>query len=283
MSLGCNDFGERANRNAYLRQSSCETAARLLCPIIMRRKNGFRTGFTLIELLVVIAIIGILASMTVVVIAKVRERGRKAEAQREIRALFNAITEYHADTGSYPVSSEVLALATAAHGDFTFGGAALDGVFGAPGPHSTSHSEVMAILMDRQRYPAGAPTVNFGHAKNTRQKNYLTDLITADATNLPGLGPDLVFRDPWGNPYVITFDLNFDENCQDVLYARASVSREKAATGFNGLFNAGDATGNSDEFRYRGGVMIWSLGPDKKADTNAANAGVNKDNVLSWK
>jgi len=249
----------------------------------MRRQNGFRAGFTLIELLVVIAIIGILASMTVVVIARVREQGRKTEARREIHALFNAINAYHADTGSYPVSSEVLALATAAHGDFTFGGAALDGVFGAPGPHSANNSEVIAILMDRERYPTGAPTVNFGHAKNTRQKNYLIDLTTADATNLPGLGPDLVFRDPWGNPYIISFDLNFDENCQDVIYAKASVSREKAAAGFNGLFNSRDATGNSDEFQYRGGVMIWSLGPDKKADINAANAGFNKDNILSWK
>ncbi len=44
-------------------------------------------AFTLIELLVVIAIIGILASMTMVVIAKIREQGRKAEAQREIHAL----------------------------------------------------------------------------------------------------------------------------------------------------------------------------------------------------
>jgi len=30
--------------------------------------------------------------------------------------------------------------------------------------------------------------------------------------------------------------------------------------------------------------MVWSFGPDKKADnqTTKANSGVNKDNVLSW-
>jgi hypothetical protein len=29
--------------------------------------------------------------------------------------------------------------------------------------------------------------------------------------------------------------------------------------------------------------MVWSAGPDQKVDINVkANAGVNKDNVLSW-
>jgi hypothetical protein len=31
-------------------------------------------------------------------------------------------------------------------------------------------------------------------------------------------------------------------------------------------------------------VMVWSAGPDKMIDpTKPANAGVNKDNILSWK
>jgi hypothetical protein len=90
-----------------------------------------------------------------------------------------------------------------------------------------------------------------------------------------------VFRDPWGNPYVITFDLNFDENCHDALYANSSVSQENEATGFNGLFNSINATGTSNDFQYRGGVMIWSLGPDKKADPKQkANVAPNKDNIF---
>src|SRR5438132_546510 len=138
----------------------------------MRRRIASFRGFTLIELLVVIAIIGILVSMTLVVIAKVREEGRKTEAKREIRALYNAIVEYHADTGSYPVSNDALALAIAAHGDFTLGGASLDAVFGGPGAWSRNNSEVMAILMDRTKYQDGTPTANVGHVNNTRQRNY---------------------------------------------------------------------------------------------------------------
>jgi hypothetical protein len=98
--------------------------------------------------------------------------------------------------------------------------------------------------------------------------------------SLPGVGPDLVYRDPWGNPYIISLDMNYDEKCRDALYQKSSVSQEAGASGFTGLFNS---TGVSDQFEYRGHVMIWSLGSDRKANAGPANAGFNKDNILSWK
>jgi hypothetical protein len=56
----------------------------------------------------------------------------------------------------------------------------------------------------------------------------------------------------------------------------------------NGLVNP-DTTKN-DNFQYHGKVMVWSAGPDGQIDPNLgnlaggrANAGANKDNVLSWK
>ncbi len=141
----------------------------------------------------------------------------------------------------------------------------------------------MAILMDRDRYPAtGAPTVNFGHVKNTRRTIYLNSVFQADSASLPGLGPDLVYRDPWGNPYIITFDLNFDEDCRDVFYARSTVSKD--TSGYDNGLTSADPSGATDDFQYRGKVMIWSLGPDKKADEKQkANTPPNRDNILSWK
>jgi len=228
-----------------------------------------RGAFTLIELLVVIAIIGILASLSLVVISKVRERGRVTEANREIAALKNAILEYYGDTGHYPVSDAVVKIANG--GDFTY-------------DRVVNNSEVMAVLMDRERYMDGSPTINFGHAKNTKQKFYLSAIPMVDTTNLPGFGPDLVFRDPWGNAYVISLDLNYDGNCRDGVYAISKVSKENGAAGFNGLFNASDSSGSSDNFAYHGGVMIWSKGRDGRVDvTSGANDPPNKDNVLSWK
>jgi hypothetical protein len=48
----------------------------------------------------------------------------------------------------------------------------------------------------------------------------------------------------------------------------------------NGLSNP---DGSADNFQHNGPVMVWSAGPDKLVDPSAkADAGANKDNVLSW-
>jgi prepilin-type N-terminal cleavage/methylation domain-containing protein len=132
-----------------------------------------REAFTLIELLVVVAIIGILASLSLVVISKVREQGRIAEAKREISALKNAILEYHADTGRFPVSEAAVKMAGS--GDFTY-----DATMG--------NAEVMAVLMNRERYMDGSPTINSGHVKNTKQKFYLSAIPMVDAQICRGSG-----------------------------------------------------------------------------------------------
>ena len=70
---------------------------------------------------------------------------------------------------------------------------------------------------------------------------------SVDPTPLPGVGNDLVYRDPWGNPYVITMDLNYDEQCQDAFYSLNMVSSSSpgnANSGINGLINP-DGTGTT--------------------------------------
>jgi hypothetical protein len=99
---------------------------------------------------------------------------------------------------------------------------------------------------------------------------------------LAGVGPDLVYRDPWGNPYLISIDVNYDEKCRDAFYKTISVSQQNGSVGHNGLNNTIDVT--KDLYEYNGGVMVWSVGPDKKANLNQkANKDDNKDNILSWK
>jgi hypothetical protein len=155
------------------------------------------------------------------------------------------------------------------------------------GPWSSNNSEVIAILMDLEKYPSGASnTANFAHAKNPQRTLFLNAKMVGNSVS-PGVGQDLVYRDPWGNPYIITMDLNYDGNCADAFYKLRSISQNAAAAGFNGLFNPSDPTGLSDDYEYHGGVMVWSLGPDKQANTSNppggnATQGVNQDNVLSW-
>ena len=106
-------------------------------------------------------------------------------------------------------------------------------------------------------------------------------------TPLAGVGNDLVYRDPWGNPYIISMDLNYDDNCQDAFYCKKQVSQNGTTgsgnAGFNGLNSPGVIAGQSDNFMFHGKVMVWSAGPDGKVDpSKAANTDVNKDNILSW-
>jgi prepilin-type N-terminal cleavage/methylation domain-containing protein len=242
-----------------------------------------RAGFTLVELLVVIAIIGILASLLLPVLAAVKRAAQKAKAKTEETSLVQAIEGYDSIYGRFPVSTNAQLAATAAVSDFTYGG-----IFGGANilnsNYSVTNDEVIAILMDLPTYPvSGNKTVNYNHAKNPQQHIFLNAHMSGD-TNSPGVGTDLVYRDPWGNPYVITMDLNYDESCKDAFYCKSVVSGPGGANtnpGLNGLFNP-DTT-QSDNFQFHGKVMVWSAGPDGKIDSGtSANLGFNKDNVLSW-
>ncbi len=95
----------------------------------------------------------------------------------------------------------------------------------------------------------------------------------------PGIGKDGNYRDPWGNPYVVTLDLDYDGYCVDPVYSQPAVGpsmvqhlrRIEVRTNKFGMI----------ELPYP--VLIWSLGPDGKADpTIPADQGVNRDNILSW-
>jgi prepilin-type N-terminal cleavage/methylation domain-containing protein len=245
-------------------------------------------AFTIVEMLVVIAIISILAALLLPALARAKITAQKRQAAMEISQIVGAIQQYDSVYGRFPVSSQAqsAAAALAPPGDFTYGGSFSNSVHALmevyTGVYKTNNNEVMAILLDVTNI--AVTSVNMNHQKNPQQTIFLIAKMTDDPT-MPGVGPDLVYRDPWGNPYVITMDLSYDEQCQDVFYQLRAVSQSQpdSPTGINGLVNMTDDKGDGDNFRYRGKVMVWSAGPDKMIDTGSpANAGVNKDNILSW-
>ncbi len=229
---------------------------------IKSQKSSLASAFTLIELLVVIGIIGLLAAMLMPVFSKGALEAKKKTTKVEMRSLEVAITSYDVTYSRFP------AKATGAS-DLTFGYASA--VAGVP-----ANSEVMVILMD---IPTG---VNINHAMNPSGATTFPVHQVSD-TNSPGLSTiDYQLRDPWGHPYVITMDLDGDKRCRDAFYSTA-VSRfpgsQGPGPGYNGLVDHGNG------FELDAPVMIWSLGPDGKYDdstTAKANAGANKDNILSW-
>jgi len=250
-----------------------------------------RAGFTLIELLVVIAIIAILAAMLLPVLAAAKNHAKKVKAGLEVQDIATAIQHYDSTYGRFPVSSGVQA--AAGTNDFTYGGSVL-GAFtsaqlGGAQNYTTNNSEVIAILMDITTYPSnGTPTANFNHQKNPQQTIFLNAKMSGwdpsqPGTPQPGVGNDLVYRDPWGNPYVISMDLNYDEQTKDAFYSLSAVSKQNGSAGYNGLVDPTDPNGNDNNFQYHGKVMVWSAGQDGKIDpADPATDWENKNNVLSW-
>jgi prepilin-type N-terminal cleavage/methylation domain-containing protein len=260
--------------------------------------NHFR-AFTLVEMLVVIAIIGILAAILLPVLAGARKAAQKSQAKVEISQIVGAIQQYDSVYGRFPVSSgtpsaQSAAAATTPPGDYTYGAGFQSPTVGSPvnlvnATYAMSNCEVIAILMDLTTNAVTHQIVNWNHAKNPQQTIFLNAKMSGWDPSQPGLpaggvGNDLVYRDPWGNPYVISMDLNYDEQCQDAFYSLTQVSSTappaNPPSGINGLANP---DGTLNNYRYHGKVMVWSAGPDGMIDNNAsADKGANKDNILSW-
>ena len=199
----------------------------------------FRAAFTLIELLVVISIIGLLAGILLPVLSAAKKKAKIAQARTEMVNLLGAINGYQNDYTSAPASKNIAGAGV----DYTF---------------TTTNNEVLFILMAKDTAP-NPPNPN--NSRNPQKHSYF-DAKLAPNNSAPGLGSDHVFRDPWGNPYIITLDLNYDNSCDISPYIPYVKPPTVPSTP-----------------PIPGSAAIRSKGPDGKEGTNEER----KDDRVSWK
>jgi len=217
---------------------------------------GFLGSFLIVFFIV------FLVSLLIPASPHVGRAARLAKAKIEMSALVQSIESYHAVYGHMPVSPAVLHAAQS--GSFTYGALIPSPKLPSPigtlvGGQVVLNSELIAVHMDLTNYPGnpGQATINTNHWLNPQQTMFLNPHQVADTLS-PGVGADLVYRDPWGTPYVITINLSETNQCQDAFYGRPALPATTQ-------------------------VMVWSAGPDKQINTSAPrDQAENQDNVVSW-
>jgi prepilin-type N-terminal cleavage/methylation domain-containing protein len=195
------------------------------------------TAFTLIELLVVIAIIAILIGLAFPSFQGVRDQAMRMQAKNDLIQIVTSVNAYFSEYGKYP-------LTPATPTDTTYGA-------------TTTNEQLFNILR--------AVTLT----ENPRRIVFLSPPDAKDANN-PRAGISSApastgqYFDPWGKPYLIRLDTDYDNQVPNP-YAQ----------------NAGNAP------FLRSGVIAWSFGKDGLSQSTAAspankNSGPNRDDVISW-
>ncbi len=223
------------SRDLFARSVVAHADSTLPSPIGSCPHNVKRGAFTLIELFVVMATIGILLGLAFPAFTSVQNSARKTQAKNDLVQIVTAVNAFYTEYGKYPTAATTDA-----------------GALVGPGGTST------LSLFNELRGIVGASI-------NLRQIVFISPQDAKDQNN-PQNGiktSDGQLYDPWGTPYAVDMDANYDNQI------------------------ANPYTIGAGSTPLRNGVIAWSFGKDKTSSTvpgPAANkaAGTALDDVISW-
>jgi prepilin-type N-terminal cleavage/methylation domain-containing protein len=200
-------------------------------------------GFTLVELLTVIAIIAVLMALLFPAANAVKDAARKTQAKNDLTNIANAVKAYYTEYGKYPCGSHT-------------GQDAQD--------YLTANDNDRKTLFDTLRvpFPSTPPSLNpraIAFLEVPAAKNDVA------GQRKGGVGSDGVFYDPWGSPYWVKMDNNYNG-------LLTNLYNQNTGAGFGSLNT---------------GVIAWSCGKDQMGPTGGPKGTGSKvfsssDDIISW-
>lgn len=192
------------------------------------RNTQRKMGFTLVELLVTMVIVGVLMGMLFPAITGAIRKGKKNQAEGDVRAIVTAWQQYYAEYGRWPVSEgRFMRL-----GGFVQNGGEAGQSFAAVDGIKMSEGVLESIM-----YPdASLMGKSFDAAVQSYNPKRLQLMERKQSDVLDML-------DPWGNTYRFLLDVNGDGKVQ------------------------WDPGGGADLITVYTPCIAWSMGPDGERNT----------------
>jgi prepilin-type N-terminal cleavage/methylation domain-containing protein len=214
-----------------------------VCPTLAVHSNAPQQrrpqrAFTMIDLLVVIAIIGILMGLAIPSLFGVYERARKTQAKNDLTQIITAVNAFYTDYGKYPIAAP-----------------GADVTFGAGGTNTND-----VLFNELRACTTGQPSCPNPASLNTRQIVYISPRVFGTTPARSGIGSNGWYYDPWGTPYAVAIDGNYNNNITTNPY-----------------------TSGAGVSPIPQGVIGWSWGKDQTlGSTNNVGVFTGSDDVISW-
>jgi len=267
------DYGSRVNARRAFTLIRPTSDLRCLTSLRAIGSTEPEAGFTLIELLVVIIMIAILAALLYPAINGAQNQAKKVQAKNDVTQIVSAVNAYYTEYGKYPIDSTAPGYVPA---DTYYGsGTAPSGITVTYG-----NDKLIDVLRDNTASPVNGTLVTtlnprgiiFLSLPSVKNQDQPRAGIATKSGTINGISIVIgSFWDPWGMPYNVAIDGNYDNQIANP-YPNGS---------------AGGVATTTPPYALQIGVIAWSLGSDQKLGTNGdgvyrTSGGAQSDDVISW-